>query len=79
MLEFAARLIALALHVEFLLGTDFDQSLLGVSPGEWRQLIMIRESDQSAGVFTLAELRGTIGAGQEHRRLRDSICDFSGL
>ncbi len=43
------------------------------------QLIMIRESDQSAGVFTLAELRGTIGAGQEHRRLRDSICDFSGL
>ncbi len=40
---------------------------------------MIRESDQSAGVFTLAELRGTIGAGQEHRRLRDSIRDFSGL
>ncbi|KAG1930012.1 hypothetical protein F2P79_022608 [Pimephales promelas] len=50
----------------------------GVSPGERRQLIIMRQSDQWARVFTLPEWRFSIGTGQEKESVfGDSIRDFS--
>lgn len=69
LLEFAARLIARSIHVEFLLVSYLDQSGSGVSLGERSCLSIMRETDQWACVFTLSELRREIGAGREDRRV----------